>query len=692
MNPGSLCSSSKNTLKAALKGNNYGTANHSCDDYDKQTGITRPKIAYSFIYTEKSFTGGSSGSPEYTAVCASYKYEYDKNNNLSKLTQSVGGFDWAVSYTYDKDNRPVTATLANGTKISNQYDGIGRLVGRSIKNGSSTVSRIQLSYVSGTNGATTLVRSYRNGSDAKYNYDYDANGNITKIWRGDSAFENADEKFSYEYDSMNQLVRENLYYGENNSANSTYTYAYDSYGNMLGKNRYAYTTGSIANKLGIIVAEYQYTDSQWGDLLTAVTDGTVSTGSKQNNTVSYDEMGNPTRYFGAAMTWAGKQLKYWGKSGKYVNFAYNEDGIRTLKNSNGVVTNYYYNGSLLIGMTVGSGSSTRILRFSYDSSGSVVAVDYSTDNSTTFNTYYYLRNAQNDIVKLIDSSGSTVVEYCYDSWGKLLSTSGSLASTLGKSNPFRYRGYVYDEETGFYYLRSRYYDPEVRRFISADVLLSTGQGVLGHNAYAYCLNSPIIRVDLDGDFGGLILGAIVGAVVNAAVNIASTIASNAIEKKDLSLTEIVTVGLLGAAEGALSVLCPGASVIIGASFGAANSIASGIIRGEPFGSIVGDTIISVGFGALGGAMSGGDTINTRLLDKGLDARKLLKKSAAKKLTKCAQNAAAAAKKRATVYLLKEFGSGAAESIGMSFLSWFTNKRIKFIVKNMGLPSLPGGEQ
>ena len=323
------------------------------------------------------------------------------------------GFDWAVSYTYDKDNRPLAATLANGAKIINQYDGIGRLSGRSIKNGSSTVSQIQLSYVSGTNGTTTLVKSYRNGSDAKYNYDYDANGNITKIWRGDSAFENADEKFSYEYDSMNQLVRENLYYGENNSANSTYTYAYDSYGNMLGKYRYAYTTGSIANKLGITVAEYQYTDSQWGDLLTAVTDGTVSTGSKQNSTVSYDEMGNPTRYLGATMTWAGKQLKYWGKSGKYVNFAYNEDGIRTQKNADGILTNYYYNGSLLIGMTVGSGSSTRILRFSYDSSGSVVAVDYSTDNGTTFNTYYYLRNAQNDIVKLIDNSGSTVVEYAY---------------------------------------------------------------------------------------------------------------------------------------------------------------------------------------------------------------------------------------------------------------------------------------
>ena len=326
---------------------------------------------------------------------------------------------------------------------------------------------------------------------------------------------------------MNQLVRENLYYGENNSANSTYTYAYDSYGNMLGKYHYAYTTGSIANKLGITVAEYQYTDSQWGDLLTAVTDGTVSTGSKQNSTVSYDEMGNPTRYLGATMTWAGKQLKYWGKSGKYVNFAYNEDGIRTQKNSDGILTNYYYNGSLLIGMTVGSGSSTRILRFSYDSSGSVVAVDYSTDNGATFNTYYYLRNAQNDIVKLIDSSGSTVVEYCYDSWGKPLSTSGSLASTLGKNNPFRYRGYVYDEETGFYYLQSRYYNPVVGRFISADVLLSTGQGVIGHNAYAYCGNNPIVREDTQGNLWGLIaaaVGAVVGVVSKVVTDVVSSVA------------------------------------------------------------------------------------------------------------------------------------------------------------------------
>ena len=92
---------------------------------------------------------------------------------------------------------------------------------------------------------------------------------------------------------------------------------------------------------------------------------------------------------------------------------HNEDGIRTQKNSDGILTNYYYNGSLLIGMTVGSGSSAKILRFSYDASGNAVAVDYSTDNGSTFNTYYYLRNAQNDIVKLIDNSGAAVVEYAH---------------------------------------------------------------------------------------------------------------------------------------------------------------------------------------------------------------------------------------------------------------------------------------
>ena len=156
------------------------------------------------------------------------------------------------------------------------------------------------------------------------------------------------------------------------------------------------------------------------------------------------------------------------------------------------------NGSVLIGMKIGTGSSAKVLRFSYDASGNVVAVDYSTNNGSSFTTYYYLRNAQNDIVKIVDNSGSTKVEYIYDSWGTILSVTGSLANTVGADQPFRYRGYVYDTETQWYYLQSRYYNPAACRFISADVLLSTGQGVLGHNSFAYCLNNPVNGFDSNG--------------------------------------------------------------------------------------------------------------------------------------------------------------------------------------------------
>lgn len=91
-----------------------------------------------------------------------------------------------------------------------------------------------------------------------------------------------------------------------------------------------------------------------------------------------------------------------------------------------------------------------------------------------------------------------MVEYTYDSWGKSISVTGTLATTLGADQPFRYRSYMYDTETGFYYLKSRYYDPAVCRFISSDVFFSTGQGVLGNNSYAYCNNNAINCADSSG--------------------------------------------------------------------------------------------------------------------------------------------------------------------------------------------------
>ena len=246
---------------------------------------------------------------------------------------------------------------------------------------------------------------------------------------------------------------------------------------------------------------YKYADSNWKDKLTSIETHIVdSSGNMAQETVmnlTYDAMGNPTNYLGANLTWRGKQLTGYSKTGTSVTYAYNEDGLRTQKTHNGTTTDYYYNGSVLIGMQ--SGNITQ--RFSYDAQGKVVSVDYSENGGSTYATYYYLRNAQGDIVKLIDSNKNTVVEYTYDSWGKVLTTTGSLATTLGENQPFRYRGYVYDNDTNLYYLQSRYYNPAIGRFISSDVYLSTGQGVLGHNSYAYCLNNPVNAEDPTGYWG-----------------------------------------------------------------------------------------------------------------------------------------------------------------------------------------------
>jgi len=146
-------------------------------------------------------------------------------------------------------------------------------------------------------------------------------------------------------------------------------------------------------------------------------------------------------------------------------------------------------------------SLTAVLDFVYDESGKPFALKYST-NGTSFQTYYYVLNLQGDVVKLIHYipgfEYESVATYEYDAWGNIVSSSGRLAEI----NPLRYRGYYYDNETGFYYLQSRYYDPANRRFINADSYASTGQGFVGTNMFAYCNNSPVFLVDSYGNMAG----------------------------------------------------------------------------------------------------------------------------------------------------------------------------------------------
>ena len=188
---------------------------------------------------------------------------------------------------------------------------------------------------------------------------------------------------------------------------------------------------------------------------------------------------------------------------------------------------YIYAGDHLIQETIttvtttdeGSETTTDTLYFTYGAVGPTTV----TWNGTT---YYYALNAQGDVVGIFDSSGNCVVTYNWDNaWGYNPAPEGSMADTLGTLNPLRYRSYVYDDETGLYYLCTRYYDPEICRFINADILISTGQGILGNNMFAYCANNPVSRVDPSGKSFAIVLGFnfnIFGWGMTGSINLVST--------------------------------------------------------------------------------------------------------------------------------------------------------------------------
>ena len=144
--------------------------------------------------------------------------------------------------------------------------------------------------------------------------------------------------------------------------------------------------------------------------------------------------------------------------------------------------------------------------FFYDAQGKPGMVTYNDVD------YFYVYNLQGDVVTLIDANDTQVVEYVYNAWGYPISKTGSLAATIGTVNPFRYRGYVYDEETGLYDLRSRYYNPVWKRFINADALVSSGQNLFDKNMFAYCYNSPTVQTD---PFGQSAIGLVALLVVAA---------------------------------------------------------------------------------------------------------------------------------------------------------------------------------
>ena len=361
------------------------------------------------------------------------------------------------SYTYNsQDGSLNTMTTALGDTLSHSYDGLRRL--SSVTNGLLTR---QYSYRDVSDNSTTMQVSRVRYPEFNYNFDYtyDALGNIATY---DSPWANP---VTYTYDNQSQLLSAS-------DGSTTYTYTYDAAGNIQ----------SASN--GTTTHSYTYGDADWKDLLTAF----------DNQSITYDASGNPTSYFNGkrwTMSWVnGRQLASASDGTSTYSYIYDAAGSRIMKNVGTVNHLYFYvNGMLLMEYRYNAmGDTTDVLQYFYDANGKPHAMAY---NGTV---YLYVTNLQGDIVALLGLDG-TVSGYEYDPYGNVIASYGDIAAI----NPRRYRGYYYDNETGLYYLQSRYYDPVVGRFINADSYSSTGQGILGNNMFAYCGNNPIVRKDADGE-------------------------------------------------------------------------------------------------------------------------------------------------------------------------------------------------
>jgi RHS repeat-associated protein len=427
--------------------------------------------------------------------------------NLSEFTEKVGENrqEYGTKFGYDDENRPTSLTYsASGKEIGQStttIDKLNRTTFSTVKLGSKTFTS-EYHFAAGgygTGSVTNLVASITQPG-CNCGYGYDDNGNIASAtlngkWTG------------YTYDALGQLIQVNDHSDTRSGENgTTWKYTYDLGDNILKKERFVYN--DTTNPLETVT--YEYGDANWRDKLTAV----------NGSTIRYDAIGNPLNDGTWTYTWQnGRQLQKMQKAGVTAEFVYNADGLRVQKTVNGVATNYTLHGKNVVHMTSGADE----LHFFYDAQNRPAVVVY---NGTA---YAYVKSLQGDIVAILDENGNTVVSYGYDAWGAPLWCTGELAETLGMVQPFRYRGYVFDEETGLYYLRSRYYNPGWGRFVNADAEIAVEAKLWDAKLFLYCANNPVRYTDDGGnsfwdvlaDCGkALLVAAVVVAVV--AVVIAAT--------------------------------------------------------------------------------------------------------------------------------------------------------------------------
>ena len=271
------------------------------------------------------------------------------------------------------------------------------------------------------------------------------------------------------------------------------------------------------------------------------------------------------------------------------------DGIRTVKTNGSTIHHYTLNGSQIVTETwttkSSSGAETpnHFLVYLYDENGAPVGLQYrnKTYGTYTFDTYYFEKNLQGDIIAIYTENGTKIGSYTYDAWGNCTVSTESGTTTIQKQivrtlNPFRYRGYYYDTDTGLYYLQSRYYNPQWGRFLNADVLINTGTGLLGYNIYTYCDNNPVMKTDPNGTFPQWIKNTVKWTTENLAKPVVKT-AQKVLSKVDATYSRGINVS--GTPSAFIFNLQAGISIDTKGNVAIQGSFGGGFTIGSPSASI-----------------------------------------------------------------------------------------------------------
>ena len=413
---------------------------------------------------------------------------------------------------------------------STGYDTLGRAVDKEVYNGKEIVLRNEYEY-----NQTRITNEQIRGLDFEVNrsYSYDDLGNIIKI---------NDDKFGsheYSYNKEGFLIKED-----------DISYSYDDNGNIL-------TSGAL---------EFSY-DSVIKDRLKAV-------GGYE---ITYDSSNNPIAYDENTYTYKGRKLIKYDNIEDHYEYKYNHKGLRIEKrNSEGLVIKYIYVNDQL----VEEQRNNALIDYLYDEEQSLYG--FILNKSTK---YYYIRDINKNILGIVDNSGKLMVSYKYDSYGNIKQISGDVS--LGNLNPFRYKGYYYDNESGMYYCKSRYYVAYWRRWLNMDRIEYLDNTNIGNiNLFSYCNNNPVMMIDDKGNMPKWAKWLIGGVVIAA-----------------LAVATVVTSGTAGVIMGAAfygSVTSSVSGAIVGGIVGGVSNGLNGVFEGAADGFLIG----AITGGITGAATSG----------------------------------------------------------------------------------------